>query len=714
MNYISALIYILSFSKLLSQYLYSKILYPREILQPLLSANFTFYIVFFALSISLFALSSIFFKKTTISNNKFYLFNSIFYFLQSTFFDNSILQSSVLFCIPQILLFINPKTRQSHKTVLYTNSIVAALLTASLVHNFIYNLSATSLIVWIFLIIFRLLALRSKFVYNPTHLILSTFLIFPPTIQSSLLILSVYIVSTIVTHKKIDISKVSVYYPYFWIAFLAYNPYLRFLPIDSVEEGIWFAWLSRLNNNQTIYLDFLSYHPPLIVTLLKAFTSIFGNSAQNLKLFFHLLQIVSLMGIYGIFQHLFKNNFGKYLLVATILLISSSPVKNNLEVRLLFPLLSIYFAYLSNIKDSYKHLLYSALTTIIAFLISTETAIFSTLSILTLTLTSKNPSKKYLIYLTPMLLVSALSFILNKEYFLAYYQQVLSYIKLFSGNYMNILLPEFEKTNLLKWNLLVINIKTKFIWYLTPILIVIPFFLIPIKRKANKMLQISNKHKFALTIAIFNILIFRSSIGRADFSHLLFTLLPTTIISLYLLLDKTRISKGIKLFIFSSFFILFTHNLPEYFLDYNLSKLQTFNIYPESVKAYDSKYYQQKVRSDLYDSDLNNLLNYIDSTDSHYTFTYPWFPEFYYLSNTVNPTKNDLPFSFIDTQSQQQTIEQLERHRGKVTIIIKDEANFGRLDTSYLPLLDNYLKNEYEIDKVFGKYQVHKLIPDKL
>ena len=156
-------------------------------------------------------------------------------------------------------------------------------------------------------IFFYLFCLRFKFLILPYYIFLVMAFAIPFN-QVLLLILAIITISFLKLHKFVP-SKFSdnlgKLYPITILFIFLYNPTFYIGSFDSIEEGFWAGWRQRSLNGQTIYRDFAAYHPPILLWGLSLFSKIFGESLHNLRLYFHLLQVIGLVILFFVLDSLF-------------------------------------------------------------------------------------------------------------------------------------------------------------------------------------------------------------------------------------------------------------------------------------------------------------------------------------------------------------------------------------------------------------------------
>jgi hypothetical protein len=499
-------------------------------------------------------------------------------------------------------------------------------------------------------------------------------------------------------------------YPFVMITLVAFNPLYYWTTLDPVEEGFWLGWLQHLLNKEVIYKDFLAYHPPLLAWLLKYFILITGASVANMKLFFHLMQIVAYFIFYLLIKKVINNKIGQIIILAMIMGISSGLTKNNAEIRLamgLLPLIPLfnYFKFKNN-----WWLIWAGVASGLSIFVSLEVGIVSLLSIGAFLVITKNINilKPLLNYLSGLLIVIVPIFgvLLYQGALLDMITQLTYYSKAFTDGYFNLAIDRTNLLPLLDWRVVNDFLGSMEMWWqFSQIVIIGSFFLgIYFYFKGEKK---DPKNGIFIILGLIGLVLFRSALGRSDWWHLL----PLIIIALILFgqivekfCQKPSIVFGITLLVFAM--ILNRDGFNDYFLYGQVEKIQSYGKIPGTSKNYQSPRFGIAVDQGTETANMNNLINYISQTSpDKKIFAYPWMPEIYFLADKKNATKIDTPYGFFTNDYQMQMIDDLKKDE-KTIIIYNSDMSFGGMGADKLELINNYILNNYTTVEKYGKFQI--------
>jgi hypothetical protein len=295
----------------------------------------------------------------------FYFGVSLLFFAQTNFvgFSSSLMLS--FFVLFQIIFWAMILFKKKNKTIkfdsrLLINGIFVGLIIMQLIQKFNYSLILPLFILILIPLIYHLLSFN--FLLNPSHIILSFFIFKPGNFNWLLILLVITTITIVLTelikfkNKKKITDIIYKMYPFAIITLIAFNPLYYWTTLDSIEEGFWLGWLQHLLNKEVMYKDFLAYHPPLLAWLLKYFILITKANVANMKLFFHLMQIIAYFIFYLLIKKVINNKTGQIIILAMIMGINSGLTKNNAEIRLamgLLPLIPLF----NYLKSNYYYFL---------------------------------------------------------------------------------------------------------------------------------------------------------------------------------------------------------------------------------------------------------------------------------------------------------------------------------------------------------------------
>lgn len=649
----------------------------------------------------------------------FYFGVSLLFFAQTNFVGFSGSLMLAFFVLFQVIFWAMVLFKGKNKTIkfdsrLLINGIFVGLIMMQLVQKFNYSLILPLFILMLMPLIYHLLPFN--FLLNPSHVILSFFIFKPGNFNWLLILLVITAVVIALTelikfkNKKKITELIYKTYPFVVITLVAFNPLYYWTTLDPVEEGFWLGWLQHLLNKEVMYKDFLAYHPPLLAWLLKYFVLITGASVANMKLFFHLIQIVAYFIFYLLIKKVINNKTGQIIILAMIMGISSGLTKNNAEIRLamgLLPLIPL-FNYLK-FKNNWW-LIWAGIANGLSIFISLEVGIVSLLSVGAFLVVTKNINiiKPLLNYLGGLLIVIIPIFgiLLYQGALWEMVTQLTYYSKAFTDGYFNLAVERTKLLPLLDWRVVNDFLGSIKMWWQFSQIIIIGSFLfgVYVYFKGEKK---DLKNGTLITLSLIGLVLFRSALGRSDWWHLL----PLIIIALILFgqivekfCQKPSIVFGITLLVFAM--ILNRDGFNDYFLYGQVEKIQSYGKIPGTSKNYQSPRFGIAVDQGTETASMDNLVNYISSIlPDRKIFAYPWMPEIYFLTDRKNVTKVDTPYAFFTKDYQIQMIEDLKKDE-KTIIIYNSDMNFGGLAPEKLELLNNYILKNYTTIEKYGKFEI--------
>lgn len=692
--------------------------------------DFIEFVLFILLSGSVFLLNLFMLKKSKIEEKRnatkllgiAYLLSSILIFLETHFVDHS--GTSVLIFVVMIQAIYNLALFVKRgKEILFNGRILANGFIAGFYLLLVFNNLTTSIAIPLAALIITpliYLFLEDKFkgfVYSPLHLILvlssffSTKLIYLIVIGISVVIMSYLLRKIKIITRNLE-SSFWLKYVYIAVILLIvfYNPLFYLGTFDSVEEGFWLGWLQRILIGQRLYLDVAVYHPPLIIWGLYIFTKLFGASIYNFRLYMHLLQILGLFVIYLITDNLISKKIIKIFVIGLIMSFVMNGVKNNVEIRLGLGLASILpiFLYLKG-KGSH-YLILSGVLTSISIFASIEVGISACITLLISTLLIMSGTKdnvlKRLSLVVGGLCIGIVPFLLafilqgSLQNFL---KQIFFYTSAFSKGYLSVPVERPSESTLLQWYIVNQYVSsTSWMWEFTKMGILSVLMFIGY-RFVNKIGTL--KDKFALILAIFNLILFRSALGRSDTYHLLFVLIIAVILIAYVVENLSKNNKLLGIGLFLLIILVFARGETQLgFMQSELIKYQTYANPSGNYPSYQTKRAKILTGVEVDTKATDDLINYIqeNTTREEKIFVYPWSPEIYFLADRMNSTSFDTPLAFFSEDYQKQMIYELEKYKPKI-IVYNPSKNFANLTPGSLPLVNSYLLNNYLQIKKFGE-----------
>lgn len=683
--------------------------------------------ILIALALILFALN---FFVTKFRRNKGQIFDftylavSLIFYLQATFvgFSGKILL--IFFGLFQVIFWFSLLKKSKNSKIdfdkhLFMNGILLGLVLMQIVSRFNYSL----FLVWGTLAVTPLIyhLISNKFLKSPLHVILGLFVLFPGNLNWILILLFVTGLLIIATHlRKTKITKnitefTAKLYPYVLITIVIFNPLYYWSHLDTVEEGFWLGWLYRLINGQDLYKDVLVYHPPLLVWGLDVFTKIFGLSVANVKLYFHLLQIISFFIFYKVIKLLVSSKFGQSIVLLMLMALSVNIVKNNAEIRLAVGLLALVplFSYLKHNQN--KWLFLSGIISGLSIFTSLEVGMVAVASISLYLLLNRGikATKNLFVYFGGVGFISLIivGIIFVQGALPGMWDQLNFYVKAFSEGYFNKALPRSELFPLLDWRFLNSYLGSlNFWWEFGQIIIMVSLFwsFFCYFWSDNKK---NPADAVGLVISLFGLLIFRSSLGRTDWYHLLFPLTISLILLGYLINSSKKFTSTLFILVFALYSFGFHRDaFNNYFVYGQVEKFQSYGRIPGSSKQYKSPKFGLSLDQGFNTAPTDALIDYLSATDKNQKiFSYPWMPEIYLLADRQNATSVDTPYAFFTPKYQKQIIDQLLANP-KTLIIYNPELGFGGMSKESLEMVHNFiLENTQEVTK-FDRIEIRQII----
>ncbi len=657
-------------------------------------------------------------KKPNIWLDTGYFIISFFFYLQVHFLGYSSLTIVIGFLAFQVLFWVlnsfSPNQSRTYTTRVFLNSIFLSVSTLLIVRQFNYSLILPfSALVIVPLIYYYSHDKISRLLAHPFHILLIANLFFPSSLDKLLVITLTVLIASWLT-RNINILRTETLskhvYPLAAIFLIAFNPMYYLGTIDSVEEGFWLGWLNRIIHGEILYRDVWVYHPPLLIWLLGLFSKVVGASVANVRLYFHLLQILGFWVFYLVICNLTPSKILRALVTGLIIAFSFTLVKNNVEIRMASGLLAILGLYLYWQENKLSWLIITGAALGISIFTSVEVGLSAFASILiSLVLSSRVQNLlKTVSRLGLGILMVATPIIIFLGYtksLTPFVNQITYYSHGFSSGYFNLPIDKTETLPLFKWGSAVeFFTSSVWLWDLTRIILISGAVFAFYKTYTR---QGTNEDKLAFAISLFGIIIFRAALGRSDWYHLLFPLWAATLILGYLaggMWGQRPWGQVVTVLAFVLFFSKDLINLN--FMTQQFYKWQSYGIFPGTYSTYTSPRLDTIVSSEVDTSDFNDLIEFVDRQDPQRPlFSFPWMPELYFITRRGNPTKNDTPYAFYSPDYQTMTVAQL-RATSNVLIVYNPEMKFSNMSPDSIAILKKYITDNFYPLSRFGSYIV--------
>ena len=483
-------------------------------------------------------------------------------------------------------------------------------------------------------------------------------------------------------------------YPVILIILIGYNPLFFIGNFDSVEEGFWTGWVQHLWQRQILYKDVMVYHPPVVIWGLYLFEKISGFSLYSQRLFMHLLQVSGYIFYFLFLKKIIKRPWILAIVMLCFWGFTSTAVKNNVEIRVGLGLASLV-ALTSNYTSA------SGVLTGLALFTSVEVGLASVAaSFVYLALAKEKKIKTIFKWILGLALGSApiLLILVWQGSLTAFVQQISSYASAFSAGYFNSPVDRAISLSYFHWHIFNQYIGSGAMWFEVSKITIFAALIYGLF-----------SDKVMLTISVFALVLSRVALGRSDYFHLLFPLL----VSIGLIgraLDKLAETKKVAAVVvtLALFFLGARDVVNSQFLENLVFRLQTYGRVVGEYKKYNfNRGKGILIGLEIETDQTDNLIKYIreNTSDSDYIFSYPWYPELYFLANRKNATSVDTPYAFFRSEDQAKMVAELTKNKPKI-VIYNGDMNFGSLSTGALPEVDSYLKNNFKPVKNFGKNNV--------
>ncbi|MCH7641196.1 glycosyltransferase family 39 protein [Patescibacteria group bacterium] len=587
-----------------------------------------------------------------------------------------------------------------------------------LIGNLVTTTLAIPLILLIITPVFYLIFANSvgRFLASPMHLLLLGVLLFPRDLPKLLILGAISLTIILVVKDKIFSNRrfssllIRFIYPVVIIALIVYNPLFYVGNFDTVEEGFWLSWLQRLIDGEVLYRDVAVYHPPLIAWGMYAFTKITEYSIYNTRLFLHLLQIFGLVLYYFVVDKLLQKRNNKLVVMLLAFSFTAIMVKNNVEIRLglgLLPLI-VWLKYLTTERP--KWLTFSGIFCAIALFTSLEVglAAIATVVIATTVFSKENHVRRGGLVLLGVL-IGSIPFLITlwlQGALGGFVKQLSFYSNAFANGYFNLPIERAISLSFFRWHIFYQYLgSTAWMWEMTRmgLLAALMFVIIKTVHKTTGV-----KDKFVAGLTIFGLLLFRSALGRSDWFHLLFVLLVSLPVLIYVIEGLSEKIKYLNIAVVGMLLLVFsTTSVNENFLSTLIFKLQTYGRVVGTYRSYDLERSGILVGEDVNTKQTEELVKYIQEEvlEDETIFVYPWMPELYFLTDRRNATAFDTPYAFFSKEYQRQMVNELES-QGPKFVIYNPEMNFANLTPDSLPIVNKYINESFTLLISFGDIQV--------
>lgn len=537
-----------------------------------------------------------------------------------------------------------------------------------------------------------------KYLKSHFHLFFALAVFFPTT-RIYLVILGT-VVSFLITLLNRNFTKKYIYkiiYPTTFIFLLAFNPLYYIGPFDSVEEGFWLGWLSSMLQGGLLYKDIALYHPPFLLWFMFAIQKGVGFSIANSRLILHLLQIVGIMIYFFTANSILKTRISKIVVLFLALGLTSTMVRNNIEIRLGMGLASILaLAYCHHAKQ--KWLVFAGLFAGFSLLTSVEVGvavlISGFVSVLLFSTSKLKALGYYFVGLLSVLVPIALWFLAQGQ-LVHLIEQVAFYITAFSNGYFNIAVERPATLAFIHVHIINQFVSSKAVmWEIARWGISAGLITVFVKLKTK---DIDTVDKTALSLAIFGIVLFRSALGRSDYYHLLFPLLVSLPLVFYVAETLSTMYKS-KFTLFALAFVcIFIFSRDMVFASFGETFIYRLQTYGREIDTSEPILSNEKTK----------LLEFINTNTGKEDsiFVYPWAPELYFLTERKNATRFDTPYAFYSDKYQTEMVASLQLNKPKF-VIYNPEMKFGNLTPDSLPLVNKYILENFREVENFGGNKV--------
>ena len=286
--------------------------------------------------------------------------------------------------------------------------------------------------------------------------------------------------------------------------------------------------------------------------------------------------------------------------------------------------------------------------------------------------------------------------------------QIWFYMRAFSGGYFNIAVPNTDLESILLWWRVDKYFSSEVIMWEFSFLALGLILAYLIYRFKNKKFEISDK--FIFMIFIYSLVISRAVLGRSDWYHLLFLLIPIVPAFAYVIESWTLENKS--KYVISGLWILLILIInrglvQQKFINDQVFKIQSYANISQRYLTYKSERAKIALDIDGQSEQTDQLIDFLTKNTSREDkiFTFPWKPELYFLADRNNATTFDTPYAFFTIDYQKQMINQLESNRPKY-IVYNPNMNFANMTTDSLTNVKTYILSNYKVINKFGEEEI--------
>jgi hypothetical protein len=508
------------------------------------------------------------------------------------------------------------------------------------------------------------------------------------------------------------------FYPIAIIFLIIYNPSFYVGNFDTVEEGFFLGWVQRLINGQVLYRDASLYHPPFITWAMYYFMRLTSFTLYSERLFLHMLQIVGGVIYFFFLRKVVGKTWVVVLVFGLFLSLVGTEVRNNVEFRVASGMVGILTLFVYFEKQKPVYLFGAGVFSALAVFVSYETGL-SSLATVFIALNFLLPHPRFysrekiklnmvlmggvLMGLLPILILLYFQGALN-----GLWSQSVFYASSFSKGYFNVPLDRALSLSYFHFHIFYQYLSSNAFWWEAVRMILTGGFLY-FGYKLVKREELDLQSRYVGTAVLFGIILFRASLGRSDWYHLLFLVPAALAIFGFTLAKLSYFSKFSAILI--SFFMLFViagDRVNSAFLQSQIFKFQT---YGRVVGDYKEFAFPRGAGVRLGESanveDVDNLVKFLQERVSiqETIFSFPWMPEIYFYTDRGNATSYDVPYAFYSEEYQVEMISEMEIDSSKFVVFVEG-MNFGGLTAESLPLVNSFILENYEEVESFGRYKI--------
>ena len=478
--------------------------------------------------------------------------------------------------------------------------------------------------------------------------------------------------------------------------------------INMIDEGQLGAWIRHMLHGEFLYKDIYAAYGPLYVYPAYLAAKVFGPSVFLIRVFY--LTIYTFLAILILRMVLVKLRVGygfALLVIGALLIVPGFGMRQGMG------LLAIMTGYLA--FDSKKRItsIIAGVVLALAYLISSEVGIFSTLILFLLfflRLVNARQVKEVLLRIALLVLSSVMVFFVfyvwasTEGWFWSYLNSIISDMTIYSGialpngkSFPNIIELVPVDFSAVAWAKYIVSKELLLYWlFLLYIVTFLYLFIRFVLGKADK------RDELVFLIAVYGFFLATILIGRSG--HFSFTLAPAFIL-LAVFSDilfghykgaKNRKEKFLSLFILIIIFLF----LARIVLIYRPHFPKIINVPAAVISAKSSPEFVGNTKIPLFqETEIREMQLFVaeNTTPKDAVFFLGNEPMMYLLTNRDNPTRYDIPVVANTRQKRLEVLDDIKRDRTKYIIYNKnswpvDEVNnFVRI-----PELRDYLALNYK------------------